>query len=152
MYNLVWRGKTPDEDHVSNTYDTWREMQEVAGEMIDDGLDKNYYIVHFMKDKIVGTYNLKDFVARTQPNNFTLDMDTTAKNIKAGLSKGLKPGKDLERERFHHLDDKETAEVLKYTPTGALIGELARRSEEYESAIKSIDGILANMKVYDIKH
>ena len=150
MYNLVWRGKTPDEDHVSNTYDTWREMQEVAGEMIDSGLDKNYYIVHFIKDKIVGTYNLKDFVARTQPNNFTLD--TTAKNIKAGLSKGLKPAKDLEHERFHHLDDKETAEVLKHTPTGALIGELARRANEYESTVDNIYKLLDSMKVYDIEH
>lgn len=150
MYNLVWRGKTPDEDHVSNTYDTWREMQEVAGEMIDAGLDKNYYIVHFIKDKIVGTYNLKDFVARTQPDNFTLD--TTAKNIKAGLSKSLKAGKDLERERFHHLDDKETAEVLKHTPTGALIGELARRANEYESTVDNIYKLLDSMKVYDISH
>lgn len=141
MYNLVWRGKTPDEDHVSNTYDTWREMQEVAGEMIDAGLDKNYYIVHFIKDKIVGTYNLKDFVARTQPNNFT-----------TGLTKDKKPGKDLERERFHHLDDKETAEVLKYTPTGALIGELARRANEYESTVDNIYKLLDSMKVYDVMH
>lgn len=141
MYNLVWRGKTPDEDHVSNTYDTWREMQEVAGEMIDAKLDKNYYIVHFIKDKIVGTYNLKDFVARTQPTNFTL-----------GLTKDKKPGKDLERERFHHLDDKETAEVLKYTPTGTLIGELARRANEYESTVENIYKLLDSMKVYDVNH
>ena len=141
MYNLVWRGKTPDEDHGSNTYDTWREMQEVAGEMIDAGLDKNYYIVHFMKDKIVGTYNLKDFVSRTQPENFTLD-----------LPKAKKPAKDLERERFHHLDDKETAEVLKHTPTGALIGELARRANEYESTVDNIYKLLDSMKVYDIEH
>ena len=150
MYKLVWRGKTPDEDHVSNTYDTWREMQEVAGEMIDAGLDKNYYIVNFIKDKIVGTYNLKDFVARTQPDNFTLD--TTAKNIKAGLSKSFKVGKDVERERFHHLDEKETAEVLKYTPTGALIGELARRANEYESTVENIYKLLDSMKVYDVNH
>lgn len=150
MYNLVWRGKTPDEDHIANTYDTWREMQEVAGEIIDSGRDKEYYIVHCIKDKIVGTYNIKDFVSRTQPNNFTLDV--TAKNIKEGLRKSMKPGKDLERERFHHLDDKETAEVLKYTPTGALIGELARRSNEYESTVENIYKLLDSMKVYDVKH
>lgn len=141
MYNLIWRGKTPEEDHIANTYDTWREMQEVAGEIIDSGRDKEYYIVHCIKDKIVGTYNIKDFVSRTQMENFTLD-----------LPKGKKPGKDLERERFHHLDDKERAEVLKHTSTGEIIGELVRRSQEYEKAIKSIDGILANMRIYDIKH
>ena len=152
MYNLIWKGENRDEDHISGTYDTWREMQQIAGEVIDAGRDDSYYIEHIIKGKLMGTYSLKDFVSRTQPNNFTLDMDTTAKNIKAGLSKGLKPGKDLERERFHNLDDKETAEVLKYTPTGALIGELARRANEYESTVDNIYKLLDSMKVYDVKH
>lgn len=141
MYNLVWRGKTPDEDHIASTYDTWREMQEVAGEIIDSDRDKEYYIVHCIKDKIVGTYNIKDFVSRTQSGNFTID-----------LPSGKKPGKSLERERFHHLDEKETAEVLKHTPTGALIGELARRANEYESTVDNIYKLLDSMKVYDVKH
>ena len=141
MYNLVWRGKTPDEDHITNTYDTWRDMQQVAGELIDCGRDKEYYIVHVIKNKIAGTYTVKDFVSRTQPENFTLD-----------LPKAKKPGKDLECERFHHLDEKETAEVLKYTPTGALIGELARRANEYESTVENIYKLLDSMKVYDVNH
>ena len=93
---------------------------------------------------------LKDFVARTQPDNFTLDV--TAKNIKEGLRKGMKPGKELERERFHNLDDQETAEVLKHTSTGALIGELVRRSQEYESTVEQISKLLDGMKIYDVKH
>lgn len=141
MYNLVWKGKTPDEDHIANTYDTWREMQEVAGEIIDSGRDKEYYIVHCINDKIVGTYNVKDFVSRTQPGNFTID-----------LPSGKKPSKDLARDRFRHLDEKETAEVLKHTPTGALIGELARRANEYESTVEKIYKLLDSMKVYDVNH
>jgi len=101
MYNLVWRGKTPDEDHIASTYDTWREMQEVAGEIIDSGRDGEYYIVHCIKDKIVGTYNIKDFVSRTQPGNFTID-----------LPSGKKPAKDLERERFHHWTTRKRRKFL----------------------------------------
>ena len=138
MYNLIWRGENRDEDHISSTHDTWREMQEIAGEVIDAGLDDSYYIE---QGKLMGTYSLKDFVSRTQPENFTL-----------GLTKDKKPGKDLERERFHHLDDKETAEVLKYTSTGALIGELVRRSQEYESTVDKVYKLLDSMKVYDVKH
>lgn len=141
MYNLIWRGENRDEDHISSTYDTWREMQEIAGEVIDAGRDDSYYIEHIIKGKLMGTYSLKDFISRTHPENFTL-----------GLTKDKKPGKDLERERFHHLDDKETAEVLKYTSTGALIGELVRRSQEYESTVKSIREKLDSMKIYDVKH
>ena len=89
----------------------------------------------------MGEYELKDFVSRTQPENFTLD-----------LPKGKKPGKDLERERFHNLDDQETAEVLKHTSTGALIGELVRRSQEYESTVEQISKLLDGMKIYDVKH
>lgn len=137
MYRLIYNptGKATN----VNVYETWREMQEVAGGLIDDGIDNDYYIVHSIKGIIQGKYSLKDFVARTQPDNFTL-----------GLSKDIKPGKDLERERFHNLDEKETAEVLKYTPTGALIGELVRRSNEYEKTVASIYKLLDNMKVYDI--
>ena len=50
------------------------------------------------------------------------------------------------------MDDKETSEVLKHTPTGALIGELARRANEYESTVDNIYKLLDSMKVYDIEH
>jgi len=146
MYKLIYKPT----GNCMNEYDTWRSAQEICGLLIDDKVDCSYKIEHWYNKKFIGEYELKDFVARTQPDNFTLD--TAAKNIKDGLSKSLKPAKDLERERFHNLDDKETAEVLKYTPTGALIGELARRANEYESTVDNIYKLLDSMKVYDIKH
>lgn len=137
MYRLIYK---PTNNCVGQ-FDTWREMQEYAGQLIDDGCDMNYCISHYIKDKHMGTYEIMDFVSRTQPENFTLD-----------LPKGKKPGKDLERERFHNLDDQETAEVLKHTSTGALIGELVRRSQEYESTVEQISKLLDSMKIYDVKH
>lgn len=137
MYKLIYKLTGNCIEH----YDTWREAQEIAGKLIDDNIDANYYIGHYIKDKIAGNYDLKDFVSRTQPENFTLD-----------LPKGKKPAKDLECERFHHLDEKETAEVLKHTPTGAIIGELARRANEYESTVENIYKLLDSMKVYDVNH
>lgn len=137
MYRLIYKPTSNCIEH----YDTWREAQEIAGKLIDDRIDENYIIAHYIKDTLQDVYELKDFVSRTQPDNFTLD-----------LPKGKKPGKDLERERFHHLDDKETAEVLKYTPTGTLIGELVRRSHEYESFVADLADKLHSLKIYDIKH
>ena len=137
MYKFIYK---PTGNAVYH-YETWREAQEVARQFIDDKCDENYLIQHQVKTKILGNYELKDFVARTQPDNFTLD-----------ITPDFKPKKDLESERFHHLDDKETAEVLKYTPTGSLIAELVRRAGEYESTIASIREKLDSMKVYDIKH
>ena len=136
MYKLIYKPTGRCLEH----YDTWREAQEIAGKLIDDNIDVHYFIDHYIKDKYMGGYELKDFVSRTQPENFTLD-----------LPKGKKPGKDLERERFHNLDDQETAEVLKHTSTGALIGELVRRSQEYESTVEQISKLLDGMKIYDVK-
>lgn len=146
MYRLIYKPT----NNCTGQVDTWREMQEYAGQLIDDGCDIDYCISHYIKDTFMGSYEIKDFVSRTQPDNFTLDV--TAKNIKEGLRKSMKPGKDLERERFHNLDDQETAEVLKHTSTGALIGELVRRSQEYESTVEQISKLLDGMKIYDVKH
>ena len=146
MYRLIYLPT----NNCTGQFETWREAQEYAGQLIDDGCDMNYCISHYINDKHMGTYEIKDFVSRTQSDNFTLDI--TAKNIKAGLSKSLKANKDLERERFHNLDDQETAEVLKHTSTGALIGELVRRSQEYESTVEQIRKLLDGMKIYDVKH
>lgn len=137
MYKIIYKAT----GNCMRECDSWRETQELAGLLIDDGVDYQYEIHHYYNKKAMGVYELKDFVSRTQPENFTLD-----------LPKAKKPGKDLERERFHHLDDKETAEVLKHTPTGALIGELARRANEYESTVDNIYKLLDSMKVYDVKH
>ena len=137
MYKLIYK---PISNCVKK-YDTWRDAQEAAGKLIDNGVDDNYCIAHYIKDKVMGCYDLKEFVSRTQPENFTLD-----------LPKGKKPGKDLERERFHNLDDKERSEVLKHTPTGEIIGELVRRSQEYESTVEKISKLLDGMKIYDVKH
>ena len=133
MYKLIYKPT----DNCMKEYDSWRLAQEECGLLIDDGVDSDYKIDHYYNKKFMGEYELKDFVSRTQTGNFTLD-----------LPKGKKPDKDLERERFHNLDDKETAEVLKYTPTGALIGELVRRANEYESAVDNINKLLDSMKIY----
>lgn len=137
MYRLIYKPT----GNCMKEYDSWREVQEDAGMLIDDGVDSNYKIDHYYNKKFMGEYELKDFVSRTQPDNFTLN-----------LPKEKKPGKDLERERFHNLDDQETAEVLKHTSTGALIGELARRANEYESTVENIYKLLDSMKVYDVNH
>lgn len=138
MYKLVFK---PTEN-VILVCDTWREMQEEAGKLIDDGLDTKYKIRHEANKKIIGCYELKEFVARTQPDNFDLGFD---------FKKTSKPGKELEREPFHNLDAKETKEVLMHTSTGEIIGELVRRSQEYEYTIEQIFKLLDNMKIYDIK-
>lgn len=141
MYKLVYKPT----NNVIVTCDTWREMQEEAGHLIDDlddGMDLHYTVVHVIRNKRIGEYELKEFVARTQPYNFDLGFD---------FKKTSKPGKELERDPFHNLDAKETKEVLMHTSTGEIIGELVRRSQEYEYTIEQIFKLLDNMKIYDIK-
>lgn len=44
--------------------------------------------------------------------------------------------------------DEEMAIIIKYVPTGFIIGELARRLQEYDNATNEIQHILSNMKIY----
>ena len=52
------------------------------------------------------------------------------------------------RERAKNFDEAEQKEALLYMPTGFLLGELARRLEEYDTAAAGIAGIIDNMKIY----
>ena len=52
------------------------------------------------------------------------------------------------RERAKNFDEAEKKEALLYMPTGFLLGELARRLEEYDTATAGIAGIIDNMKIY----
>ena len=52
------------------------------------------------------------------------------------------------RERAKNFDEAEQKEALLYMPTGFLLGELARRLEEYDTATAGIAGIIYNMKIY----
>ena len=52
------------------------------------------------------------------------------------------------RERAKNFDEAEQKEALLYMPTGFLLGELARRLEEYDMATAGIAGIIDNMKIY----
>ena len=52
------------------------------------------------------------------------------------------------RERAKNFDEAEQKEALLYIPTGFLLGELARRLEEYDTATAGIAGIIDNMKIY----
>lgn len=151
MYKLIYKPT----GNCMKEYDSWRSAQEECGLLIDDGVDSDYEIKHYYNKKFMKVYELKDFVSRTQPDNCTLDLPTGKKpgeDLERIFIKDKKPGKELERERFHNLDDKETAEVLKHTSTGALIGELVRRSQEYESTVEQISKLLDGMKIYDVKH
>lgn len=52
------------------------------------------------------------------------------------------------KDRLHNLDSREKLEVLHYTSTGELLGELLRRSEEYENTIENISKLIKNMKIW----
>lgn len=52
------------------------------------------------------------------------------------------------KDRLHNLDDRERLEVLHYIPTGEILGELLRRSEEYEKTINNISKLIDNMKIW----
>lgn len=52
------------------------------------------------------------------------------------------------RERAKNFDEAEQKEALLYMPTGFILGELARRLEEYDTATAGIAGIIDNMKIY----
>lgn len=53
------------------------------------------------------------------------------------------------RERAKNFDEAEQKEALKYIPTGFILGELARRFEEYNNAKAGIASIIENMKIYN---
>lgn len=57
------------------------------------------------------------------------------------------PSKDLAKEPYHNLDDMETMEVLKHTDTGFILGELARRLEEYNAFTMSIKEALDRLDI-----
>lgn len=52
-------------------------------------------------------------------------------------------------ERAKSFDDNEYRTVLKYVPTGFILGELARRFEEYNKAKDGIASIIDNMEIYN---
>lgn len=52
------------------------------------------------------------------------------------------------RERAKNFDEAEQKEVLLYIPTGFILGELARRLQEYDTATAGIADIIDNMKIY----
>lgn len=68
--------------------------------------------------------------------NFDVVLDDTPKSTK-----------ELEKEPFHNLDEKETREVLKYTDTGFILGELARRLEEYDAFTQTIKKALDHLDI-----
>lgn len=47
-----------------------------------------------------------------------------------------------------NFTDEEFSVVLKYAPTGFILGELARRLKEYNKATNEIQHTLSNMKIY----
>ena len=52
-------------------------------------------------------------------------------------------------ERAKAFDDDEYRTVLKYVPTGFILGELMRRFDEYNKATDGIASLLDNMKIYN---
>ena len=59
-----------------------------------------------------------------------------------------KTGLTIGRSIGSPVDEAEQKEALLYIPTGFLLGELARRLEEYDTATAGIAGIIDNMKIY----
>lgn len=107
--------------------------------------NKNYSVGITTEDgdkvnKVVMT--IDDFMEFPNPNplpdkiNFDVVLDDTPK-----------PTKELEKEPFHNLDEKETREVLKYTDTGFILGELARRLEEYDAFTQTIKKALDHLDI-----
>lgn len=64
---------------------------------------------------------------------------------------GVAAAEDLKEfsNRARNFDEAEQKEALKYIPTGFILGELARRFEEYNNAKAGIASIIENMKIYN---
>lgn len=78
-----------------------------------------------------------------------IKIDEKFKDAIENIDKGVKlPSEKEVKERLHHLDDQERMEVLHFTPTGELVGELLRRDEEYERSLRAINDIMDNMKIW----
>lgn len=78
----------------------------------------------------------------------TLDEERAKKTQRVVEEKPQIPLGTIGKDRLHNLDDRERREVLHYTPTGEILGELLRRSEEYEKTINNISKLIENMKIW----
>ena len=135
----------------SYTYETenyknaQRYARHIRTDMLPDYAEPNNYTVYIDRDgRTFAEMSVADFMEFPNPNplpdkiNFDVVLDDTPAS---------KPSKELEKEPFHNLDDKETMEVLKYTDTGFILGELARRLEEYNAFTQTIKKALDQLDI-----
>lgn len=131
-------------------FDTWFDAQMAVGEIIDDKYGHEHLqIATWIEDNDriwhkVSTLTLEEFLEVPQ------DEITHIDNINFDVVLEDKPDSThvLDKEPFHHLNEDETKEVLMYTQTGFIVGELVRRLEEYDKTISGITKLLDDMKIY----
>ena len=138
---------------------------------------KEYLVQIFLeikpgKMKFYNCYYLPDFLNKSpeffeatpeQEDAHTVNVkDQYGNNVTVKTSKGEQPKlmTDKERKAFNAGDDKafmkaaanftdeEYTAVLQYIPTGFILGEIARRLEEYNKATNEILSTIDNMKLF----
>ena len=112
---------------------------ETYGQKIADTMKVKIFI-----DKKSGLTKFEEYPIRTFLNKEPVEVKkpcTKSKNVESGDFQEF-------RERAKNFDEAEQKEALLYMPTGFLLGELARRLEEYDTATAGIAGIIDNMKIY----
>lgn len=131
--------------------DTWERAQIEAGKILDNApyLPDTHFEIRRIESldgniKRAQIMTPEEFIDTPNP-----EITTHIPNVNFDVALEDKPesGHVLDKEPFHHLDEAETREVLMYTETGYILGELARRLEEYGVFVKKIEDALSTLDI-----
>ena len=137
-----------------------KEAYDVNDALETFGKEYDNQVEYFGSKEIVDTMKVKVFIDKGKGNKikfaeyFILDFLHKEPVLADFQIKGKEVVTDRNddfmefRERAKNFDEAEQKEALLYMPTGFLLGELARRLEEYDTATAGIAGIIDNMKIY----
>lgn len=132
---------------------TWETAQHEAGKIVDAGPflpDTRFEVEVWRKRQGEDAFTCKkvfgidEFINMPNPGIITHIPNV---NFDVALEDKPESGHVLDKEPFHHLDEAETREVLMYTETGYILGELARRLEEYNVFVKKIEDALSTLDI-----
>lgn len=154
-YEHNCRGTARD---IKTALQTFGEMCDEFPEASKDWVVEIYLEIRPHVEKFYNCYYLPDFLNKSPEFFEATPEQEDAHYIKSmpeklcmteAQFKAYNAGNDKRiDEMTQGFTDEEMAAIIKHVPTGFIIGELARRLQEYDNVTNEIQHILSNMKIY----
>lgn len=145
-------------DNIDDAKEYFGRLYDHETENFGKGYADNMFVKVFIDKGKAGKtefaeYSIKDFLNKDfkyQPMTKELyNKLSDPKNLEDDLPDFKSEDSREFEERAKALSDDEYRTVLKYVPTGFILGELMRRFDEYNKATDGIASLLDSMKIYN---